>query len=126
MATLTQATLKAVRDTLRNCIVELERENREALDEGRISAEQFRHVNGEQLSLENRLNRLNVLLVTVAFDSITLGDNSSGAKISIATDKLNTAISKLEDLKNFLNTVADVLNGLNDVIAAIGSVELVK
>ncbi len=122
MTTYTRDELKSERDKLQDSIAKLEKEKVKALEQKRITVQQFREINGEQLALENELNLLNIKLITKEIDSITVGDDSPAAKLKASTDNLIEAIDKLDDVRNFLRAAADLIDSVNGIIAAIASV----
>ncbi|MEM1370568.1 MAG: hypothetical protein AAGG02_21735, partial [Cyanobacteria bacterium P01_H01_bin.15] len=106
---------------LRQAIRLLDDEKTNALSSGKIDVQKFRELNGIQLGLENDLGELNVAIVETTLLSITVGDNSPAAKLGTAIQNLKEALKKIEEFRNVLDTIADVINGVNQVIGVLVS-----
>ena len=105
-----------------NLIQEVKSKNLEAR---KITVRQFNEITAVQYEIQREINRLNVGLINTKLTEITVGENSPAAKISASIDQLQKAIEELEEVSRFLNTVADVINGLSQVIGVLVSAGLV-
>lgn len=119
MVTYSRSELLVERNNLQEAIARLEKEKTRALDERRINPDKFRQINGEQLSLENVLNRYNINLIESGVQSLTVGDDSPGSKLKASIRELNSAINQLNNMRKFLDATADVINEVNGIIKAI-------
>lgn len=121
MATITKESLKTDRDRLQEEVFRLQNKKMEKLEAREITVRDFNEITAEQYELQNRINKLNVLLITKTFESITVGDDNPGAQLSAATNRLQEAINRLDEVRNFLNAAADVINALNAIIGVLVS-----
>ncbi|MBR8827521.1 MAG: hypothetical protein DSM107014_06365 [Gomphosphaeria aponina SAG 52.96 = DSM 107014] len=58
-------------------------------------------------------------MFTISVASVTLPDDSPGAKIKASIDKLNAAINDIQNLRQLLNSIAEVISAVNDLIGPI-------
>jgi hypothetical protein len=121
MATITKKSLISDRDELQQEVFRLQNEKSEHLEARVITVREFNEMSARQYELQNRINRLNVQLFTHTFESITVSDDSPGTKLSASINRLKEAIGKLDDVRTFLNTTADVINALDAVIGSLAS-----
>ena len=121
MTTLTTAEIVAARDKCSVSIFTIQFTKTRALDNNKISVNQFNEISAEQAKLQNKLSELNVELITRALSDITVAASSPGAKLSTSVDRLNEAIDKLEEVGKFINAAASVIKALSVIIGALSA-----
>lgn len=125
MTTLTPAEIVIERDKCQASILTIQFTKTKALDDNKISVEQFNQISAEQAKLQNELSALNLQLLTRVLSDITVDANSPGAKLNTSVNRLNDAIDKLEEVGNFINTAASVIKALGGIIAALSALPLI-
>lgn len=119
MATLTKQEIIKKRDKCQQEIFRLQAQKTTDLEQDRISIDDFNQITGRQYTIQNRLNELNVLLITTAFEKITVGDNNPGARLGAAVDQLEQAIAQLDNMRKFLDSATSVINALSGIIGIL-------
>lgn len=122
MADLKIDQLKLERDRLREHVAKLDQENNQSLDEGKITLGVHSRIFNQIQMLRNALAELNIELFRTTVASITLPDDSPGARIKASIDKLEAAINEIQNLKKLLDTVAEVINAVNNIIGILISI----
>jgi SMC interacting uncharacterized protein involved in chromosome segregation len=124
MTTLTPAEIVTARDKCQASIFTIQFTKTKALEDNKISINQFNEISAEQAKLQNKLSELNVQLLTRVLSDITVEASSPGAKLSSSVNRLNEAIDKLEEVGKFSATAASVINALSVIIAAVSALPL--
>jgi hypothetical protein len=114
--------LKLERDRLREHVAKLDQENNQSLDEGKITLGEHSRIFNQIHMLRNALAELNIELFRTTVASITLPDDSPGARIKASIDKLEAAINEIQNLQKLLDTVAEVINAVNNIIGILISI----
>jgi hypothetical protein len=121
MTTLTTEEIKAERTRAQNAIDGLQRQKTADLEERRISIAQFNEISAAQGRIQNKLNELNVLLVEREIEIILVNDDSPAALIGLAITRLEAAVERLDDSRQFFESVASVINALNVIIGVLAA-----
>ncbi len=124
MTTLTPAEIVAARDKCQFLIGTIQFTKEKLLDDDMVSVDQYNEISAEQAKLQNKLSELNLQLLTRALSDITVGDNSPGAKMSASVNHLNDAIDKLEEVGEFINAAASVIQAFIGIITALSALPL--
>jgi hypothetical protein len=96
--------------------------NQRALDlrsDGTLDSPTFMVIQNELQILAIQIGRLNTLIFLYAVDAISLREDSPGARIAEATNKLEAAAAHLEELHQTLLAFAGVIDALTSVITEI-------
>jgi flagellar biosynthesis/type III secretory pathway chaperone len=111
--------IKQQADNLKQLIRRLDDEKILSLERGKISIENFQEINGQQQLLETNLSALYLKLIQTAFEEISLSDTSPGANLAGATANLANDILHLDQKRQFLLSVAQVIDGVTAITAQI-------
>jgi hypothetical protein len=120
LSKLTTAELKNCQKILSEGLEELRKVKSKALEDKKITRDQFADILSYQLKLESLEGEITLLIMDKNLDELdTNAPSSPGAKIVAATKKLNEANSKLADFNKFLNLLANLVNLFGAIANAI-------
>ena len=119
MANFTRPDLEKIRDDCWRAHAAVEQRVLDLRSAGIIDSPTFMVIQNELQILAIHIGRLNTLIILHAVDAISLGDDSPGAHIAEATNKLEAATTHLERLHETLLAFAGVIDALTSIILEI-------
>jgi hypothetical protein len=112
--TMTIPELKLERDRLRSETEKLDKANNDALTNETIKLGEHSRIFNQIQMQRTALAELNIELFRTTVASITLPDDSPGARIQASIDNLAAAINDIKNLRQLLIRIAEVINAVND------------